>query len=270
VPPPPPLAAQRRAPLAPPGAPRAARPRAVPWPALRLRRAAPPRAAASASSPEPQQQPGGAQPSALAAGAIDYASLYARFITARARRLCRTRRLQRTHARLHAHFWRGRNDTTALQLATAARLPRVSLTRSVCDLVVFAAWCCVSLLCAACQVAKPYWTDPEEKKEAWLRLGGVVALTLGSTGACDARVCVCVCVCACVCVESVLAAAQLRSHRNPDDAHCCHADAVAFSPPARPSLRASARAGISVGFNYLGRDFFNAISEKARCAPRAR
>jgi hypothetical protein len=28
-------------------------------------------------------------------------------------------------------------------------------------------------------------------------------------------------------------------------------------------------AGISVGFNFLGRDFFNAISEKARGLPRA-
>jgi hypothetical protein len=33
------------------------------------------------------------------------------------------------------------------------------------------------------QVAKPYWTDPEERRDAWLRLAGVVALTLGSTGA---------------------------------------------------------------------------------------
>jgi hypothetical protein len=91
----PPLAAQRRAPLSPLSAPRTARLRAVPWPALRLRRGAPPRAAASAEDGgEPKQpQPGGAQPSALAAGSIDYASLYARFITARARRL------QRTHAR---------------------------------------------------------------------------------------------------------------------------------------------------------------------------
>jgi hypothetical protein len=32
-------------------------------------------------------------------------------------------------------------------------------------------------------VAKPYWTDSEEKKDAWLRLAGVVVLTLGSTGA---------------------------------------------------------------------------------------
>lgn len=53
------------------------------------------------------------------------------------------------------------------------------------------------------QVAKPFWTESEQKKDAWLMLAGVVAMSLGTTG-------------------------------------------------------------ISVGFNFLGRDFFNAISTKAR------
>jgi ABC-type uncharacterized transport system fused permease/ATPase subunit len=47
--------------------------------------------------------------------------------------------------------------------------------------------------------------DSDERKDAWLRIAGVVAMSLGSTG-------------------------------------------------------------ISVGFNFLGRDFFNAISNKARAA----
>jgi hypothetical protein len=42
--------------------------------------------------------------------------------------------------------------------------------------------------------------------------------------------------------------------------------ACAFAPLLTPLLPS----GISVGFNFLGRDFFNAISEKARItAPHA-
>lgn len=33
------------------------------------------------------------------------------------------------------------------------------------------------------QVARPYWTEAEEKQEAKLQLAGIVALTLGTTGA---------------------------------------------------------------------------------------
>lgn len=38
-------------------------------------------------------------------------------------------------------------------------------------------------LSSAPQVAEPYWTDSEERRDAWLRLAGVVALSLGTTGA---------------------------------------------------------------------------------------
>lgn len=57
------------------------------------------------------------------------------------------------------------------------------------------------LLAQAVKVATPYWKDPKERRGALLRLGGVVAFTLGTTG-------------------------------------------------------------VSVFFNFLGRDFFNSIAEK--------
>jgi hypothetical protein len=38
-------------------------------------------------------------------------------------------------------------------------------------------------LSSAPQVAEPYWTDSDERRDAWLRLAGVVALSLGTTGA---------------------------------------------------------------------------------------
>jgi hypothetical protein len=57
---------------------------------------------------------------------------------------------------------------------------------------------------ASLQIAKPFWVESDQRKDAWLMLGGVIVMSLATTG-------------------------------------------------------------ISVGFNFLGRDFFNAISTKARC-----
>jgi hypothetical protein len=34
------------------------------------------------------------------------------------------------------------------------------------------------------QVATPFWTDEETRKDAALQLAGIVALTLGTTGVC--------------------------------------------------------------------------------------
>ena len=72
-------------------------------------------------------------------------------------------------------------------------------------------------------VARPFWTDPQQSGEARWRLAGIVALSLGTTGA-----------------------------------RCCPR-AIVF--PLRSS-RERLLPACSVGFNFLGRDFFNAISEK--------
>lgn len=81
------------------------------------------------------------------------------------------------------------------------------------------------------QLGAPYWSDPEEGSKARWQLAGVVALTLGTTG-----------------VRCVLRGVGYRSARRL--AHtACHL-------PLIPRL------SCSVLFNFLGRDFFNALSEK--------
>ena len=79
------------------------------------------------------------------------------------------------------------------------------------------------------QLGGPYWSDPEEGGKARWQLAGVVALTLGTTG-----------------VRSVAW----------DWTHPPGSAQVACDQPL------DTLAACSVLFNFLGRDFFNALSEK--------
>ena len=81
------------------------------------------------------------------------------------------------------------------------------------------------------QLGAPYWSDPEEGSKARWQLAGVVALTLGTTG-----------------VRCAFRGSDTKSART-------HAQAASHLPLIP-------RLSCSVLFNFLGRDFFNALSEK--------